>query len=135
MREREILAIIQREKDRSFWRCINYAMGKAKGGLVCHVITDDPHSEGQQIKHTTQALVQEAILDNIHRQRVFPSQICANLPRTPLRVVWLQRGVQHGWFGYNAVSSTACAVLNGTFVYPKDFDKATKEICRECAEI
>jgi hypothetical protein len=32
-REREILAIIQREKDRSFWRCINYDMGKAKGRI------------------------------------------------------------------------------------------------------
>jgi hypothetical protein len=36
---------------------------------------------------------------------------------------------------YNSVSETAGAVLDGTFVYPNDFNKATKEICRECAEI
>ncbi len=45
------------------------------------------------------------------------------------------QGRLRGWFGYNAVSSTARAVLDGTFVYPEDFDKATKEICRECVEI
>jgi hypothetical protein len=30
----EILTIIQWEKDRSFWRRINYIMGKAQGGSV-----------------------------------------------------------------------------------------------------
>jgi hypothetical protein len=99
-------------------------MGKAKGGSVHHVIMDDPHNEGQQIKHTTQALVQEAIFDNIHRQRFF---LAKSMP--------ICQGHLRGWFGYNAVSSTSCAVLDGTFVYPKDFDEATKEICRECAEI
>jgi hypothetical protein len=29
-REKEILAIIQREKDRSFWRRLNYVMGKPR---------------------------------------------------------------------------------------------------------
>ncbi len=66
MREREILAIIQREKDWSFWCRINYAIGKTKGGLVRHVITDDPHNKDQQIKHSTQASVQKAIFGNIH---------------------------------------------------------------------
>ncbi len=33
-REREILAIIQRERDRSFWQRVNYVMGKARSGLV-----------------------------------------------------------------------------------------------------
>ena len=120
MREREILAIIQREKDRSFWRRINYVMGKAKGGSVHRVITDDPHNKGQQIKHTTQALVQEAIFNNIYRRRIF---LAKSAP--------ICQGRLCGWSGYNAVSSTAPAVLDGTFVYAEDFDKATKEICRE----
>ncbi len=124
MREREILAIIQHEKDRSFWCCINYAMGKAKGGSVRCIITDDPHNKGQQIKHTTQASVQEAIFDNIHRRRFF---LAKSAP--------IYQGHLRGWFGYNTVSSTARAVLDGTFVYTEDFDEATKEICRECAEI
>jgi hypothetical protein len=95
-------------------------MGKAKGGSVRCVIMDDPHNKGQQIKHTTQASVQEAIFDNIHRRCFFLAEsapIC--------------QGCLRRWFGYSAVSSTACAVLDGTFVYPEDFDKATKEICRE----
>jgi hypothetical protein len=40
-KEKEILAIIQREKDRSFWRQINYVMGKARGGSVRWVLTED----------------------------------------------------------------------------------------------
>ena len=31
-KEKEILEIIQREKDRSFWRRINWSMGKARNG-------------------------------------------------------------------------------------------------------
>ncbi len=85
---------------------------------------DDPDNKGQQIEHTTQALVQEAIFDNIHQRRFFLAQ------STPIC-----QGHLRGWFDYNAVSSTARAVLDGTFVYPEDFDEATKEICRECAEI
>jgi hypothetical protein len=34
VKEKEILEIIQREKDRSFWRRINWAMGKARNGSV-----------------------------------------------------------------------------------------------------
>jgi hypothetical protein len=37
--------------------------------------------------------------------------------------------------GYNAVSSTARAILDGTYDYPETFDEATKELCRECAFI
>ncbi len=33
-REREILAVIQHEKDKSFWCRINYTMGKKRGGSV-----------------------------------------------------------------------------------------------------
>ncbi len=99
-------------------------MGKAKGGSVHCIITDDPHNEGQQMEYTTQALVQEAIFDNIHRRHFF---LAKSVP--------ICQGSLRGWFGYNAVSSTARAVLDGTFVYPDDFDEAKKEICRECVEI
>jgi hypothetical protein len=123
-REREILAIIQRKKDCSFWRWINFAMGKKRGGLVCRIITDDPNNKGQQIKHTTQVSVQEAIFDNIHRLRFF---LAESMP--------ICQGRLRGGFGYNTISSVACTVLDGTFVYPNDFDEAKKEICWECAAI
>ena len=32
--EKKLLAIIQREKDRSFWGRLNYSMGKSRGGSV-----------------------------------------------------------------------------------------------------
>ena len=35
--ERQILAIIQREKDKSFWRRLNYALGKPRGGACFKV--------------------------------------------------------------------------------------------------
>jgi hypothetical protein len=123
-REREILAIIQREKDRSLWHWINYAMGKKRGGSVHHVLVDNPNNEGQQIEHTTQASVQEAIFNNIYRLRFFLAKAAP-----------ICQGRLRGWFGYNAVSRSAHAVLNGTYVYPDNFDEATKEICRECVAI
>jgi hypothetical protein len=99
-------------------------MGKKRGGLVCRVLVDNLNNKGQQIEHTTQALVQEAIFDNIHCLRFFLAEV-APICQGPLR----------GWFGYNTVSRTAHAVLDGTYVYPNDFDEAAKEICQECAAI
>jgi hypothetical protein len=124
MREREIHAIIQRQMDKSFWQCINYAMGKKRGGSVRHIIGEDPNHEGQQVKHTTQESIHKAIFDNIHCKRFF---LAKDAP--------ICQGKLRGWFGYNSVSETAGTVLNGAFVYPNNFDKATKEICWECAAI
>ncbi len=52
-REKEILAVIQREKDRSFWRWINYGMGKARGGSVRRVLVESAEQEGVLTEHTT----------------------------------------------------------------------------------
>jgi hypothetical protein len=38
-------------------------------------------------------------------------------------------------FGYNATTIAARRILRGTFVYPPEFDEATKEILQECAAI
>jgi hypothetical protein len=35
--EHQILAIIQRKKDRSFWQRLNYALGKPQGGACFKV--------------------------------------------------------------------------------------------------
>jgi hypothetical protein len=40
-----------------------------------------------------------------------------------------------GLFGYNSVTPTTKAILEGTYHYPPDFDEATKEILQECALI
>jgi hypothetical protein len=51
--KKEILAIIQREKDRSFWRRINYSMGKARGESVRRVLVESGDQEGILTEYTT----------------------------------------------------------------------------------
>ncbi len=65
-REKEILAIINQEKDRSFWRRINYVMGKARRGSVHQVLINNRDQEGILTKNITQESKQEAIFTNIH---------------------------------------------------------------------
>jgi hypothetical protein len=123
-REKEVLAIIQREKDRSFWRRINYVMGKARGGSVRRVLVDSGDQDGTLTEHTTAEAVQEAIFTHIHRKRFF---LAENAP--------ICSGNLRGLFGYNAVTKMARGILTGTYIYPSDFDQATREICEECARI
>ena len=123
-REKDILAIINQEKDKSFWRQINYVTGKARGGSVHRVLVDSGDQSGTLTENVTQESVQEAIFNNIHRKLFFLAEaapICT--------------GNLRGRFGYNAVTQTARAILNGTYIFPPDFDQATKEICEECARI
>jgi hypothetical protein len=122
--EKEILAIIQREKNRSFWRRINYSMGKARGRSVRRVLVKSGDQEGILMEYTMAESVQEAIFTHIHHKRFF---LAENAP--------ICSGRLRGQFGYNAVTKTAREILDGTYVYPPDFDQATKEICEECARI
>jgi hypothetical protein len=121
-REKEILAIIQRERDRSFWRRLNYVMGKPRAGSVQRVLVENKDQAGTLIENTTQESVQQAIFDNTHQKRFFLVEA------VPICTVKLR-----GQFGYNAVTRTAKAILKGTYTYPEDFDQATKEIFQECA--
>jgi hypothetical protein len=97
-------------------------MGKPHAGSVQRILVENKDQVGTLIENTTQELVQQATFDNIHQKRNFlveAAPICT--------------GKLRGQFGYNAVTRTARAILNGTCAYPKDFDQATKEICQECA--
>ncbi len=123
-REEEILAIIQHEKDRSFWRCLNYSMGKSRGGSVRRVLVESPDQEGILMEHDTAESVQDAIFRNIHQKRFY---LAENAP--------ICSGVLQGQFGYNAVTRTAQQILQGTYNFPSDFDQATREICEECTRI
>jgi hypothetical protein len=38
-------------------------------------------------------------------------------------------------FGYNAAICIAVDILEGRYMYPEEFDQATKELCKECALI
>jgi hypothetical protein len=98
-------------------------MGKARNRSVrrVHVENED---EGTLAEFTTKEDVEQAIFNNIHRKRFFlveAAPVC--------------KGKLRGLFGYNAATVTAERILNGTYVYPDDFDRATREICEECAKI
>ena len=122
-KEKEILAIIHREKERGFWRRINYVMGKARNGSVRRVLVEN-EEEGTLTEHITQESIEEAIFNNIHQKRFSLAEVAPAC-----------NGRLRGLFGYNAATVTAKRILNGTFDYPDNFDRATKEICEECARI
>ncbi len=120
--ERQILTIIQQEKDRSFWRRLNYALGKSWGGACFKVQVEQVEGTVKEINSKEE--LHKAIWDNIHRKRFYLTEdapICSG----PLR----------GAFGYNSVTPTAKAILEGTYNYPPDFDEVTKEILQECTLI
>ena len=120
--ERQILAIIQREKDKSFWRRLNYARGKPRGGACFKVQVEQAEGTVEEISGKED--LHEAIWENIHRKRFYLAEE-APMCSGPLR----------GLFGYNSVTPIAKAILQGTCQYPPDFDEATKEILQECALI
>jgi hypothetical protein len=122
-KEQEILAIIQRKKDRSFWHQLNYVMDKPRNSLVRQVLVED-EEQGTLTELITQESVQEAIFDNIH-QKQFSLAEAAPTCNWPLQ----------GLFGYNAVTIKAQQILDRLYPYPPDFDQATKEICEKCARI
>jgi hypothetical protein len=88
------------------------------------VLVENGEQEGTLMEHTAAESVQEAFFLNIHRKQFFFAE---NAP--------ICSGGLRGRFGYNAVTRTAQGILAGTYVYPPDFDQATREICEECAWI
>ena len=118
----KILAIIKREKDRAFWGRLRFAMGKKRGRSVSTVQIEQ--WDGSIEEHTTQESVENAIFSEIHRKRFFLAEdapIC--------------RGDLRESFGYRSNTETAQAVLDGTFIYPSDFDEPTKLLCQSCTRI
>jgi hypothetical protein len=120
--EHQILTIIQREKDRSFWWRLNYALGKSRGGACFKVQVEQVEGTVEEINSKEE--LHKAIWDNIHRKRFYLAEeapICS--------------GLLKGAFGNNSITPTAKAILEGTYKYPPDFDEATKEILQECVLI
>ncbi len=119
---KQILAIIQREKDKSFWRRMSYSLGKPRGGACFRVQVEQ--ADGTVQEYSSQDNLQGAIWRNIHKKHFHlakPAPLCSG----PLR----------GTFGYNTICQTSHEILEGTYEYPPDFDQATKEILQECAAI
>lgn len=118
--ERRILQIIARERDRSFWRRLNYSLGKHKGASVSSV---QVQRDGKTVELKTQQEVQQAIWSEVHQSRYHLAEeapICqGNLRRK---------------FGYNSESIAARQVLNGTYEFEDDFHEATRRICEAVAD-
>jgi hypothetical protein len=87
--ERQILAIIQQEKDKSFWRRLNYALGKPRGGACFKVQVEQ--AEGTVEDVSGKEDLHEAIWENIHRKQFYLAEE-APMCSGPLR----------GLFGYNS---------------------------------
>ncbi len=94
-------------------------MGKTCPGSVCRVLDKNKAQQDTLTEHTMQELAQQAIFDNIHRKRFILAK-AAPICNRQLR----------GQFGYNAITITAKAVLNGTYEYQLSFDQAAKKICK-----
>ncbi len=98
----KILAIIQREHDKSFWRMINYTCGKVMGGSPTSVQVPRNGSEDQVDEHTNQATVHEAIWANIHYKRLYLAEAAP-----------ICQGQLRSDFGYNAATRVAADILEG----------------------
>jgi hypothetical protein len=101
---------------------MNYALGKPRGGACYKVQVEGV--DGTVTKYTRKDKLENGIWDNIHRKRFI---LAEDAP--------LCSGKLRGEFDYNAISQAVALILAGTYEYPDDFDKATKEILQECARI
>ena len=120
--EKRILEIIDREKQRSYWRRLNFAMSKPRGRSVR--IVSDETEDGDVIEHIGQTAVEQAIWNGIHHKRFHLAE------QAPIC-----QGTMREQFGYLATTIAARQVLAGTYKYPPDFDQATRELCEACARI
>ncbi len=92
--ERQILAIIQCKKNRSFWGHLNYALGKPRGVACFKVQVEQAGGTVDEINGKED--LHEAIWENIHRKQFYLAKealMCSG----PLR----------GVFRYNSVTPTA----------------------------
>jgi hypothetical protein len=119
---RQISAIIQREKDKRFWRRMTYTLGKPRGGACFRVQVKQ--GDRMRREYTSHEELQEAIWDNIQCKRFHLAELVP-LCQYPL----------HRTFGYNAICQTSQEILDGTYKFPPEFNAATREILQECALI
>ena len=120
--EKKIQAIIQREKDISFWGKLNYSIGKSWGGSVRSLQIERYHGAIEEA--TTQQTVHEAICCEIHQKQFYLAE------QAPIF-----QGSLRGDFGYTACSPTAKKSLEVRYEYPEGFDLATCELLEECTRI
>ena len=118
----KISAIIQREKQRNFWRRLNYCTGKKRTRSATTIQTEAPG--GAIVEHTTREPVEQTIFTEIHNKRY---TMAGEAP--------ICNGDLFEEFGYTSNTTAGQAVLDGTYVAPAGTDPATVELFAEVAEI
>lgn len=120
--EEQILAIIQREKERSFWRRLNYTMGRRTGKSVTRVQVEE--GNGSVYEVSTKREVEGTLFKEIHGKRFYLAE------QAPIC-----KGRLRGEFGYMADTPAGRAVLAGNYEYTEDFDEGTKELLEEVTRL
>jgi hypothetical protein len=120
--EQQILEIIRRERERAFWRRLNYTMGKKRGRGVSAVQVKQ--ADGTTYEATGQREVEDTIWNEIHGKRFY---IAEQAP--------ICQGRLRGDFGYMANNVAGRAVLDGTYECPEGTDEGTIDLFREIAHI
>lgn len=119
---KEILAIIDREKQRAFWRRMNYTMKTQKGKSARIVQVQD--DEGGIVEHATQEAVENAIWSEIHGKRFYLAE------QAPVC-----QGRLRGQFGYMADTAAAEEVLAGVYEPEEDVHTGTVDLFDEIGRI
>jgi hypothetical protein len=120
--EHKILDIIKRERERAFWRRLNYSMKKNKGRSVRVVQVE--MEDGTVREASSKTDVERSIWKEIHGQRFYLAE------QAPI----CQGGLR-GEFGYMANTPAAKAVLEGKYQFPEDCDIGTRDLLNEAAAI
>ena len=120
--EKRILTIIQREKDRAYWRRLKYSMSKPQGRSIR--IVQAELEFGEVIDFEGQEVVQNEIWSRIHDQRFYLAE------QAPIC-----QGRLRGEFGYLAKTKSGKEVLDGTYNYSPTFHAASRSLLEECAII
>jgi hypothetical protein len=119
---KKIGAIIQKERQQSFWRQLNYITGKKRTRSAMSVQVED--QSGLVLVSTTKDTVEVAIFREVHDKRY-----------TMAKEAPICRGRLFDNIGYVANTPASRAVLDGTYQAPADADMATKELFDKVAEI
>ena len=120
--EKRILQIIRSEQDRSFWRRLNWALGKRQGTSVRNVQIEE--GDGSVVEYDTQSEVQQAIWDKIHRERYHLAE------EAPICQDQMRRD-----FGYNADTPSGTDVLEGLYTIPPGSHAGTQLLFDSIARI
>ncbi len=118
----KIAAIIKQEKQRSFWRRLNYARGKKHTRSATSFQVPAP--SGLAMEVNTQEPVEDAIFSEVH-----------GMCHTLAKEAPVCSGKLFHDFGYIANTPALKAFLDGTYLPPLDSDTVTKELFDKIAAI